>query len=142
VENYKYLDVTDSKQRKRIKTQLGVIDDTVPCGLFGILYTNELKVYILNTPGPHWSCCLLVDHNNHRYTLWGSKKSSPLIWEIYKIDASSPDTDEIRKMIHLVCNSASYIKVYNDSTLTITNKDHNKLIIQNIEENIYGIQLY
>jgi hypothetical protein len=138
----KYVKITDREKRKKYLTHLGAEKSGRNCGLFGILYTDELTIYILNTPGPHWSACMVTDYNNHRYCLWGAQVDSPYVWKIYKVDSASADSDEIRKMIQLVLDSARYIRVYDGAELEMISKSYDKLIIQDITETIDGVHLY
>jgi hypothetical protein len=64
------------------------------------------------------------------------------VWKIYKVDSASADSDEIRKMIQLVLDSARYIRVYDGAELEMISKSYDKLIIQDITETIDGVHLY
>ena len=138
----KYVKVTDDKERKRILEQLGAQSDKRRCGLLGILYTDELTIYVLNTPGPHWMFHLIADYNNHRYCLRGDCIYSHIIWKIDIIETAITDSDEIRKMISLVLESARFIRIYDDLELGMISHSYEKLIIQNNKETIHGIHLY
>ena len=94
----RYVKVTDDKERKRILKQLGAQSNKRRCGLLGILYTDELTIYVLNTPGPHWMFCLIVDYNDHRYCLRGDCIYSRIIWNIDIIETAITDSDEIKKI--------------------------------------------
>ena len=138
----RYVKVTDDKERKRILKQLGAQSNKRRCGLLGILYTDELTIYVLNTPGPHWMFCLIVDYNDHRYCLRGDCIYSRIIWNIDIIGTVITDSDEIKKMISLVLESARHIRIYDDAELGMISRNYEKLIIQNMEETIHGIHLY
>ncbi|WP_295092183.1 hypothetical protein [Ruminococcus sp.] len=141
--NYKFIKITEFEQRVKIKKEIGASEYSKLFGPFGVLYTDKFVIYILNQGSPHFPVYLLVDYNGHRYGLLGANKRQPVspVWEIHLVDTAIDDADKIKEMIRLVCNSASYIDLYND-TLTIISKDYEKLIIQNIKENAYGIKLF
>ncbi len=142
--DYKFIKITEFEQRDAIKNLLGIPNDAKTCGPFGILNIDELTIYILNAGAPHFPVYLLVDYNEHRYGLLGSSKKQPgnQFWEIQLIDTAIDDNDEIKKMLQLVCDNAHYIDLFNNFTITIVVKEYEKLIIQNIKENAYGIKLY
>jgi hypothetical protein len=142
--DYKFIKVTEFEQRDKIKKEIGASEYSKLFGPFGVLYTDEFVIYILNKGAPHFPVYLLVDHNGHRFGLLGdyNKQLVSPMWEIHLVDTAIDDADEIKEMIRLVCDSASYIDLYNGTTLTITSRDYEKLIIQNIKENAYGIKLF
>jgi hypothetical protein len=85
---------------------------------------------------------LIADYNNHRYCLRGGCIYSHIIWNIDIIETAITDSDEIRKMISLVLESARFIRIYDDLELGMISRSYEKLIIQNNKETIHGIHLY
>ena len=142
--DYKFIKVTEFEQRDKIKQEIGASDCSKLFGPFGVLYTDGFVIYTLNKVAPHFPVYLLVDYNGHRFGLLGDNNRQLVypVWEIHLVDTAIDDADEIKEMLRLVCDSARYIDLYNNATLSITSWNYEKLIIQNIKENAYGIKLF
>lgn len=65
-------------------------------------------------------------------------------WEVGRIDAAYIEKAEIREMLHLVCDYANYIHypATSEYGVTIITKGYEKMIINSVEKNVYGISLF
>lgn len=140
-----YISDIGNEKINEIKEQLGV-SDYKNYHIFGLLRTDDLIIYIISVPGPLWPLYLIVEYNNHRYGLLGRDMKMPdyTWWEVGRIDAAYIEKAEIREMLHLVCDYANYIHypATSEYGVTIITKGYEKMIINSVEKNVYGISLF
>ena len=145
---HEFISDFDDETKNEIKEQLGT-SELKRYNIFGILYTDDITLYIISTPGPLWPLYIIADYNGHRYGLFGGNMHMYVPdqrwwWYITRIDTAYAERKEIRDMLHLVCNYACYMKDQNDTdySVTIASKGYDQLLINITDKNAYGIRLF
>lgn len=144
---HEFISDFDDETKNEIKEQLGT-SELKGYTLFGILYTDDITLYIISTPGPLWPLYIIADYNGHRYGLFGRDMHMNVPghrwWYISRIDTAFAERNEIRDMLHLVCNYARYMKEQTDTdySVTIVSKGYDQLLINITDKNAYGIRLF